>query len=285
MRRKLLPLVVGMALLGATVAAAQTSRNIVVEGKRFGAFYDNAWAVVIGINDYQHPRVPKLNYAVNDARSVARVLTAEGFRKDRITMLLDGQATKAAIERVLGDELRTKVRADGRVLVFFAGHGKTDHLRSSDDEGYLVPVDSDPSRLFSTGISMTSIRQISDRLAAKQVLYIADTCYSGFAVFNRSISDDLFEEMVRKPAMQILTAWRQQDEAQERAGHGVFTEALLRGLQGEAFAGKDRLSLEELARGGSWDDEPKDLNVSRRRSQDADERGDKIGFRCAKSAP
>jgi uncharacterized caspase-like protein len=117
------------------------------------------------------------------------------------------------------------------------------------------------------------------------ILYIVDACYSGFAVFNRSISDDLFEEMVRKPAIQILTAGRQQDEAQERAGHGVFTEALLRGLQGEAFAGKDWLSLEELGRGGSWDDEPKDLNVARRRSQDADERGDKIGFRCAKSAP
>src|SRR5438128_5925948 len=29
------------------------------------------WAVVIGINTYQHPEVPALSYAVNDARSVA----------------------------------------------------------------------------------------------------------------------------------------------------------------------------------------------------------------------
>jgi hypothetical protein len=26
-----------------------------------------SWAVVIGINHYQHPRIPKLRYAVNDS--------------------------------------------------------------------------------------------------------------------------------------------------------------------------------------------------------------------------
>src|SRR5207245_6741518 len=55
-------------------------------------------------------------------------------------------------------------------------------------------------------------------------------------------------EMIRKPARQILTAGRQEDEAQERNGHGIFTSVLLRGLEGEAFQnGKTWLSLEELA--------------------------------------
>ena len=35
-----------------------------------GSFYENSWAVVIGVDDYQHPRVPKLGFAVNDARAV-----------------------------------------------------------------------------------------------------------------------------------------------------------------------------------------------------------------------
>jgi len=97
---------------------------------------------------------------------------------------------------------------------------------------------------------MTALRQISDRLTAKQILYIVDACYSGYAIFNRAIADDLLEEMVKKPAIQILTAGRQQDEAQERAGHGVFTDVLVRGLTGEAFApGKAWLALEEL---GLW---------------------------------
>jgi formylglycine-generating enzyme required for sulfatase activity len=209
-----------------------------------------SWAVLIGINRYQHPRIPKLRYAVNDAQALERALLAQGFRQDRILTLTDEKATKAAIERLLGDQLRQQVGANDRLLVFFAGHGKTDLVRSGEEEGYLIPVDGDPHQLFSTAISMTALRQISDRLTAKHILYIVDACYSGYAIFNRSIADDLLEEMVKKPAIQILTAGRQQDEAQERAGHGVFTEVLVRGLSGDAFPrDKSWVALEEL---GLW---------------------------------
>lgn len=44
-------------------------------------FYADSWAVIIGINDYQHPRIPKLRYAVNDARAMERALLAQGFRR------------------------------------------------------------------------------------------------------------------------------------------------------------------------------------------------------------
>ena len=61
-----------------------------------------AWAVLIGINRYQHPRIPKLRYAVNDAKAVERALLAQGFRQDRIFILADDQATKAGIEQLRG---------------------------------------------------------------------------------------------------------------------------------------------------------------------------------------
>jgi sulfatase modifying factor 1 len=211
--------------------------------------YQQSWAVVIGIDDYQHERVPKLRAAVNDARAIERELLRQGFPRDHVITLLDRQATKSRIERVIVDDLRTKLGPDDRVLIFFAGHGMTDHLRSGEDEGFLLPVDADPSRLYSSAISMTSVRQISDRLPAKHILYIVDACYSGYAVYNRSVAGDLLEEMIRRPAIQILTAGRQQDLAQERANHGLFTQILIRGLQGEAFSGKDWLALEEL---GLW---------------------------------
>jgi len=164
---------------------------------------------------------------------------------------LPALAALAAIA-LLGDRLANPelVKREDRVFVFFAGHGKTDQLRSGEEEGYLVPVDGDPNQLFSTAISMSALRQISDRLTAKHILYIVDACYSGYAIYNRSIADDLLEEMVKKPAIQILTAGRQQDEAQERAGHGVFTEVLVRGLSGDAFSrDKSWVALEEL---GLW---------------------------------
>ncbi|MDP3769288.1 MAG: caspase family protein, partial [Dehalococcoidia bacterium] len=116
---------------------------------------------------------------MNDGRSVERALLSQGFRRDRIITLVERQATKSAIERVLGDQLRTQMGADDRLFVFFAGHGKTDRLRSGEQEGYLLPFDGDPGQLFSTAISMESLRRISDRLPARHILYVVDACYSG----------------------------------------------------------------------------------------------------------
>ena len=211
--------------------------------------YTNSWAVLIGINAYQNERIPPLRYAVNDARAIEQALLQQGFRAERIIRLLDKDATKARIETVLGDDLRQNVGPNDRILVFFAGHGVTDRLRSGEEEGYILPVDGDPSRLYGSAISMTSLRQIADRLPAKHILFVMDACYSGYALFNRSISKDLLDEMVRKPAVQILTAGRQGDQAQEKGGHGVFTEVLIRGLRGGAYPDKGWLALEEL---GIW---------------------------------
>src|SRR5581483_10248490 len=105
----------------------------------------------------------------------------------------------------------------------------------------------DPDRAFSTLISMDTLRKVSDRLPAKHILYVVDACYSGYAIYTRAVPDELLDEMVRKPAIQILTAGRQGDEAQERQGHGVFTDVFVRGIRGDAFPGKGWLSLEELA--------------------------------------
>jgi hypothetical protein len=241
-RRAFLAAMAGSLLAGTRADAQLTA------GQR-ESIYKNSWAVLIGIDKYAHPNIPKLRYAVNDVWAVERALLEQGFSADRIVKLTDAGATKAKIEEMLGDQLRQRVTPQDRILVFFAGHGKTDTLRSGEEEGFLLAVDSDPGRLFSTAISMSAVRQISDRLPAKHILYIVDACYSGYAIYNRVATSTLLEEMGRQPAIQILTAGRKQDEAQERSGHGIFTEVLVRGLQGAAFGDKNWLALEEL---GLW---------------------------------
>jgi len=98
---------------------------LVIPGRAPAApnFYADSWAVIIGINDYDVDRIPPLRYAVNDARSM-------DFPPERMIVLLNQQATKAGIERVLGDQLRHQMSSNERLLVFFAGHGKTDRLRA-----------------------------------------------------------------------------------------------------------------------------------------------------------
>ena len=119
MRMPHLGILLALAVAMGSGSAGAQGRNIAVQpkaGSSTAGFYTDSWAVVVGINDYQHPRIPKLRYAVNDARAIEQALLGQGFRRDRIITLVDAQATKSAIERVLGDQLRTKMGAEDRLL-------------------------------------------------------------------------------------------------------------------------------------------------------------------------
>ena len=195
-----------------------------------GAFYPNSWALVIGINRY--PKAPGLAYAVADANAVAEALPALGFPKENIRLLLDGNATKARIERVLDREF-PKMGPDDRLLVFFAGHGETLRIKGG-EEGFLLPFDADPEALASTAISMDEVKKIGLRAKAKHVLFVMDACFSGFAATReapRPATDEYITAALREPVIQVITAGRKGERAIEDAGHGLFTRRFLDGLR------------------------------------------------------
>ena len=198
--------------------------------------YEGSWAVVIGVNQYE--KWPRLQYAVNDAKAVREKLQQLGFPQENIIYLTDGQATKDRIELILGDELRRKMGKNDRVFIYFAGHGQTEDLPGGKQEGYIVPVDGDKSNLFSTCISMTSVRQFSQRMAAKHVFYAIDACYSGLALMRAGELDTKDRQYLRKvarfPARQLVTAGSAGEQVIESGGHGAFTRTLLIALDGSA---------------------------------------------------
>jgi peptidoglycan/xylan/chitin deacetylase (PgdA/CDA1 family)/tetratricopeptide (TPR) repeat protein len=204
-------------------------------------FYRDSWAVIIGINDYEH--WPKLRYAVNDANGIEEVLTGKfGFKKENIRKLLNGDATRQRIMQVLGDELTdsNKVQREDRVFFFFAGHGTTRTFEDGRQVGFIVPVDADQNNYVSTAISMAQIREASDLIPAKHVYFVMDSCYSGLALSRGSGAyakdRSYLEEITRRTARQILTAGGADQQVADDGpnGHSVFTWAVLQGLQGEA---------------------------------------------------
>ena len=77
--------------------------------------YDNSWAVIIGINEYEH--VDKLNYAVQDAEAIKNLLISSfNFPKEHIIMLIDEDATLSNIRTKLF-EVATSVNVGDRLLV------------------------------------------------------------------------------------------------------------------------------------------------------------------------
>lgn len=203
--------------------------------------YRESWAVIIGINEYQH--WPKLRYPVNDANAIEQTLMNKfGFKREHIRKLIDGEATRAHIMQVIGDELTdsTKVNREDRVFFFFAGHGATRSMADKRQVGFIVPVDADTNNYYSTAISMNELRDASDLIPAKHVYFVMDSCYSGLALTRGggTFSKDrgYLDEVTRRAARQILTAGGGDQVVADDGpnGHSVFTWALLQGLDGKA---------------------------------------------------
>jgi Caspase domain len=198
--------------------------------------YRKSWAVLIGINDYQH--WPKLQYAVNDARAVENLVRGLGF--DEVITILDGDATEQRIRYVLGDELHAKTQDDDRVFIFFAGHGQTQDLQDDMKDGFIIPVDGDLNNYYSTAISMQQLQRLADRIRAKHILYVMDACFSGLLLRLRGEAlNDPPRELTTAPARQVLTAGKEGEKVAETGGHGLFTKSLLSGLAGAADLNKD----------------------------------------------
>ncbi|HSF06187.1 MAG TPA: caspase family protein [Methylomirabilota bacterium] len=214
--------------------------------------YAQSWAVVVGVDRFRDRRVASLNYAANDARSVARALATVGFAPDKIFLLIDDQATRVAIERVLSGVIRRGAGPDDRVFVFFAMHGVTEVLPHGGEEGYLLPHDADMDNLPLSALSMQQLKQIGQRIAAKHILIAVDACYGGYSLVRAQApptTDQRYLELVLKSrTIQVLTAGRRDQPVIEDQGHGVFTRTLLRGLEGHADGNADGLiTATELA--------------------------------------
>lgn len=197
--------------------------------------YRKSWAVLIGINEYQ--QWPKLQYAVNDARAVEKLVRELGF--DEVIVILDGQATRQQILRILGDELYTKTQDDDRVFIFFAGHGQTQDLPADVKDGFIIPVDGEVKDYYSTAISMLQLQGLADRTRAKHMFYAIDACFSGVLQRMRLVP--------REKTRQVLTAGSEGEQVVEIGGHGLFTKSLLEGLAGAADrANKGYITATEL---------------------------------------
>jgi Caspase domain len=206
--------------------------------KTSAAIYAKNYAVVIGINQYR--KWPPLEAALNDAQGMQRFLEKQGYK---IIALLDQEATRNNILKVLGYELPSMVESEDSVLVYFAGHGYTESLRDGGQEGYIVPVDAGTSDCFLSAISMRQLKSITQRIKAKHILFIMDSCYSGLG-FARSAGISVTESQYIKKisslrAVQMITAGGMNEQAIEEGGHGLFTKNLLNALGGAADLDRD----------------------------------------------
>ncbi len=195
--------------------------------------YRKRVAAVIGINSYS--KWPGLEGATGDAQRMGQALKRKGFE---VLSLYDRAATREGILRLLGEDLPSRAGREDLVVIFFAGHGQTETLPNGEQRGYIIPVDGDTERVFSTAISMATLRDLRNRMPAKHVYYVMDSCYSGLG-FTRGFSavpktKGYIDKITSIPVAQMVTGGMKGEQAIERGGRGLFTTYLLRALEGEA---------------------------------------------------
>lgn len=191
-----------------------------VEGVEFGRYH----ALIIGNDAYRH--ITPLQTAVSDATRLEQILRESyGFE----TRLLR-DASRDQIVSALAEYRRTLQPSDN-LLIYYAGHGWVDEQA---DEGYWLPVDAgadDPARWFSNATLTTTLRTI----AARHVLVIADSCFSGKLTRGINVqprTQDYLRRLMAKKARTALTSGGLEPvlDSGGKGNHSVFASALFDAL-------------------------------------------------------
>ncbi len=204
-------------------------------------------AVLVGINSYADPTIPALRFACADARVFGTLLTESASSADiTVHTLLDRDATRSNVLRLVGVDIAQRVKSDDIVLFFFAGHGSPEVYPGLDTlSRFLICADTERESLLSGAIDIQAdLTRLAARLQARLVLFIIDACFSGYGG-GRGICGPIIAERrsLHRPAARLadlalgsgvvyLAACGDDEVAGEddTLGHGVFTYYLLRQL-------------------------------------------------------
>ena len=205
-----------------TGAAAPFSALPAPDDIDFGRFH----ALVIGINDYEY--LPKLQTAVDDAKAIANVLITDYGYRVRLLINPDYGGIIDAL-----DEYRETLSDGDNLLIYYAGHGWLDE---ESDRGYWLPVDAKPKRRRNW-VSNATITDTLKALSAKQVMVVADSCYSGTLtravdMSSRRRTGDYWRKMSEKWARVAITSGGLEPVADKGGGkHSPFAKAFLDALK------------------------------------------------------
>lgn len=203
-------------------AGSLTSKKL-----RFGNYH----ALIIGNNNYDLEKGwEPLDTAVNDAKAIAKVLEQQYGFKVRLELNADRDTMLTAIE-----EMRRELTAKDNLLVYYAGHGLVD---PENNQGYWVPIDGSTQSAV-RWISNASITDQIRAMTARNVMVIADSCYSG-SLMRSGIVTLRSGLTAEKKALRLGDDVRQLTrvalssggiqpaiDSYDNSDHSVFAEALL----------------------------------------------------------
>ncbi len=179
------------------------------------------WVFMVGVLEWQDASYE--SYPQKDRRDaeLAALFQRRGVPKEQIRFFKDKEATR---ERMAVEFEQFLEKADGTLIVYYAGHG----TKEEDGTTYFIPYDAGES-LSETAWAIPSLFDaIEEHFKGERVFLFADCCNSG------ALSE---EAQKRDQSYASLAACRFDSES---TGNWTFTESLLAGFGGDPRVDADR---------------------------------------------
>lgn len=154
------------------VAAADAEAGVTSGSVQLVPDSSDKIAVVIGIPCHHSPQIPSLQYSTRDATEMGAHLADAGFDVVPLLTSVDRRTLLDTLDRV-----QRSLAPDGLLVVYFSGHGA---LREEGGElhRYLVMSDTELGAVHMTGLSVRTLEDRVDQIAAGSRVIIQDTCYA-----------------------------------------------------------------------------------------------------------
>lgn len=203
--------------------------------------------LAVGISKYNDPNITDLAHASKDATDIADVIKkmpADAYQAITTPKLLANEDATAVNIKTAIMELVSTVNQDDVVFLYFSGHGAKEL-----NEDYFISSDAKLDNLYSTAVNFNDIRRAMRMLVDKHCKVVAfmDACYAGALYDTKALSETLQLAQPGIIAFYSSTSSQKSNEA-DKWQNGIFTKALIEGLNGNAKDKNGKITTLELSK-------------------------------------
>ncbi|HEY7771929.1 MAG TPA: caspase family protein [Marinagarivorans sp.] len=230
-----------------STSALTASESRKIKDMDFGRYY----ALIIGNQDYLY--LDDLRSPIRDAERLQGVLENKyGFT----TLLLQDASEKAILNTI--NNFYSQITENDNLLIFYAGHGETSVAGGSQKQrGYWLPIDAQDQNI-SSWINNAVISDHLDRIKARSILVLADSCYAGglgaeqssllFGLGGSQFNEAVIKSGLNKRARVVISSGGNKPVLDGTAQHhSIFTKALVEALENNDTLLKDSDLFSHLA--------------------------------------
>ncbi|MEO1446656.1 MAG: caspase family protein, partial [Cyanobacteria bacterium J06635_11] len=180
------------------------------KGKTAGDRPSKLWLLLIGVNHYQDPHLPNLQYSAIDCQGLGEALEAAtvAFTSKQAKIhhdSTDAKPTLATVQASLA-QMVTQAQSQDTILFYFSGHGFQD---TEYQQAVLCLSDTQKDNLLATGLGLQTLLDALGQCKARQQLVWLDACHSGGMTL-RGASSTKATAALENPTSQLVSVLRQQ---------------------------------------------------------------------------